>query len=201
MRSESPIAHKYKYLESKIDKSAIRGGYGLAEDTIPEFEEKAEVVLRNAKPTIAIDGKVIEQIEKKKTEGGIENLFNAMSFRDFVMKGYGSLCAITKTVIRHDGYMNLEAAHIKPKSHGGFFLPNNGIAMCRDMHWAFDKGFFTLTDKYEIEVHRNTSSDWLWSYNSAKILIPEEPFFQPAICNIKYHRENVYGLFLTSGRL
>jgi predicted restriction endonuclease len=153
---------------------------------------------------VAIDGKVIKQIEQREEEardGGIEDLFNAISFRDFVMKGYGSLCAVTKTVIRYGSYMNLEAAHIKPKSHGGFFLPNNGVAMCRDMHWAFDKGFFTLTDKYKIEVHQETSSEWLRSYDGAEILMPSDPFFRPKASNIQYHRENVFGLFLMSGRL
>jgi predicted restriction endonuclease len=83
--------------------------------------------------------------------------------------------------------MNLEAAHIKPKSHGGCFLPNNGVAMCRDMHWAFDKGFFTFNDKYEIEVHQETSSEWLQSYDGKELLIPGDPFFRPAMSNIRYH--------------
>ena len=46
----------------------------------------------------------------------------------------------------------MEAAHIKPKSHGGLYLPNNGMALCRDLHWAFDKGFFTIDDDYDYVI-------------------------------------------------
>jgi len=117
------------------------------------------------------------------------------------MVGYETLCAVTGTVIRYESFFNLEAAHIKPKSHGGLFLPNNGIALCRDMHWAFDKGFFTLSMNNTVIVHPNINSEWLRSFDGKSIRVPKDPFFRPSIENIEYHSRNVYGLFLTSGRL
>lgn len=48
--------------------------------------------------------------------------------------------------------MNLEAAHIWPRSHKGLYLPSNGIALCRDMHWAFDKGMFTVDDNLTVNI-------------------------------------------------
>jgi len=66
------------------------------------------------------------------------SLFNSVSFHDFVLMGYKHQCAVTRRVIRYRHYMNLEAAHIWPRSHDGLYLPCNGIALCRDMHWAFD---------------------------------------------------------------
>jgi len=131
----------------------------------------------------------------------MESLFNANTFRDFVMVGYNNLCAITRTVIRYETFTNLEAAHIKPKSHGGLFLPNNGIALCRDLHWAFDKGFYTLNDNYEVVVHPKTTSGYLKAFEGKKIEVPSNAFFVPDIDNIHYHNDTVYGLFLTTGRL
>jgi len=69
------------------------------------------------------------------------------------------------------------------------------------MHWAFDKGFFTLSSDFKVIVHPQTSSDWLRSFDKQKIRLPKDPFFYPATENIQYHADNVYGLFLISGRL
>jgi predicted restriction endonuclease len=104
-------------------------------------------------------------------------------------------------VIRYENYFNLEAAHIKPRSHGGLYIPSNGIALCRDIHWAFDKGFITLNDSLEVIVHEKVSSEWLRLYENKQIYVPKDPFFRPSPDNLRYHRDNVFGLFLTSGRL
>lgn len=189
----------YDKLSKVIEDYPINGGYGIYEGTIPEFEEK---VSRLAKPDdceVAIDDTVTNKIAT--SADNIASLFNAVSFRDFIMVGYDNLCAITGTVIKHKSYMNLEAAHIKPKSHGGLFLPNNGMALCRDLHWAFDKGFFTLDDDLKVIVHPKIESEYLNSFNGKRIRIPSNQFFVPDLENVRYHRENVYGLFLTTGIL
>lgn len=186
----------YECLNNVIMNSNISGGYGLYKGIIPEFEEKITHIQKQVE--VVVDKSVTEKIEHETT---VSSLFSASSFRDFVMVGYKNLCAMTGTVIRSANYMNLEAAHIKPQSHGGLFLPNNGIAFSRDLHWAFDKGFFTLDDSYKIMVHSEIDSEYLKSFNGKTIRVPEDDFFKPNLENIKYHRENVYGLFLRTGRL
>jgi hypothetical protein len=191
----------YNKLSTIISQSPIKGGYGIVEhDIIAEFEEKIETLRKTTEPTIAIDNAVTEQIKKSGSET-VAGLFSAVSFRDFVMVGYEAKCAVTGMVICYESYMNLEAAHIKPKSHGGLYLPNNGIALCRDMHWAFDKGFFTLSRDYKVRVHPETTSEWLCSFIGKRIFLPADPFFRPAIENIEYHNDNIFGRFLISGRL
>lgn len=178
----------------------IRGGYGLYDGYLSFFESKVDVLENRGVSAVEIDDSVTRRIETT-APSGIEGLFNAQSFRDFVMRGYGNKCAITGTVIQYKDFMNLEAAHIMPRSHGGTFLPSNGMALCRDLHWAFDKGFYTLTDDYKIQVHPDTTSDYLQSFNGQLIRVPSDSFFKPNIESIRYHRENVYGMFLISGRL
>lgn len=189
----------YDKLNKIIEDYPIKGGYGIFSGIITEFEGKVSKLAKPDDCEVVIDETVTNKISTSKEN--IASLFNAVSFRDFIMVGYDNLCAVSGTVIRYESYMNLEAAHIKPKSHGGLFLPNNGLALCRDLHWAFDKGFFTLTDDLCVQVHPKISSDYLNSFNGKKIRVPSDPFFAPDIENIKYHRENVYGLFLTTGRL
>lgn len=189
----------YDQLNKVIEDYPINGGYGIFEGTIPEFEAKVSKLAKPDDCEVAIDNTVTNKIAT--SVDNIASLFNAVSFRDFIMVGYDNLCAITGTVIRYESYMNLEAAHIKPKSHGGLFLPNNGMALCRDLHWAFDKGFFTLDDDLKVVVHPKIESEYLNSFNGKQIRIPSNQFFVPDLENVRYHRENVYGLFLTTGKL
>ena len=190
----------YEWLDREISSHTLRSGHGVYEGEIPEFETKVTKLYGEPENNIAVDKSVTDTINKTDSTT-LASLFNAVSFRDFVMVGYENVCAVTGTVIRYENYMNIEAAHIRPKSRDGLYLPSNGIAMCRDMHWAFDKGFFTLTDDCLVKVHPETTSEWLLSYNNRQIRIPNDPFFRPAVENIHYHHENIYGLFKTTGRL
>lgn len=189
----------YDRMNKIIEDYPINGGYGIFEGVIHEFEKKVSELAQPNDCEVAIDETVTNKIATSVDD--IASLFNAVSFRDFIMVGYDNLCAITGTVIKYESYMNLEAAHIKPKSHGGLFMPNNGIALCRDLHWAFDKGFFTLDDDLCVVVHPKISSEYLSSFNGKKIRVPSNQFFVPDMDNVRYHRENVYGLFLTTGKL
>lgn len=189
----------YDKFNKIVEGYPINGGYGIYEGVIPEFEEKVKKLSKSDDCEVVIDDTVTNKIVI--TADNIATLFNAVSFRDFIMVGYDNLCAITGTVIKYESYMNLEAAHIKPKSHGGLFLPNNGLALCRDLHWAFDKGFFTLDDDLKVVVHPKITSEYLNSFNGKKIRVPNNQFFVPNLDNVRYHREKVYGLFLTSGKL
>lgn len=189
----------YDRVNKIIEDYPINGGYGVFEGVIPEFEKKINELAKPDDCEVAIDETVTNKIAT--SVDNMASLFNAVSFRDFIMVGYDNLCAITGTVIKYESYMNLEAAHIKPKSHGGLFLPNNGIALCRDLHWAFDKGFFTLDDDLCVVVHPKITSEYLNSFNGKHIRVPSNQFFAPDLDNVRYHRENVYGLFLTTGKL
>ena len=189
----------YKKLNAIIENSPLREGYGLYCGNIFDFEANVSESIFSRVP-ILIDQSVTKKIISNSADA-IAKLFNEVSFRDFVMTGYDNLCAITGTAINYRSFTNLEAAHIKPKSHGGLFLPNNGIALSRDLHWAFDKGFFTLDNDFRVKIHPEITSEYLRKYDRQQIRIPSDTFFAPNLDNVRYHQENVYGLFLKSGRL
>lgn len=128
------------------------------------------------------------------------SIFNSSLFHDLVMNAYQYRCAVTGKVIRYKegnvDLFNLEAAHIKPQAHQGTFLPCNGIALSRDMHFAFDKGFFSITDDYRIIVSEKLKDNWFYKeYNGKKIFVPQEPFYRPLNIFLKHHRENVFEKF------
>ena len=137
----------YDFLLEIINENDARGGHVLYGGMLPFLSEKTIKAIDNLKTVIPDEVKKdVSEIQNSITEEDISdleqtkgaNLFNSVSFRDFVLLGYQNKCAITSESIIYEKLVNLEAAHIKPKSHTGSFLPCNGIAMSRDMHWAFD---------------------------------------------------------------
>lgn len=193
----------YRQCSALIEGSEIRGnGHAIYEGTIDEIEKEIEA-LRD-KSLVEIDTVIDDTVTAKAQTGNIDamaSLFNSVSFRDFVMTGYEYRCAITGNVIRYGSFMNLEAAHIWPRSHQGLYMPSNGIALCRDMHWAFDKGMFTVDDNLRVIVHPDIESDYLKQYHNKQLFIPQNAFFRPDINNLHYHQSNIFGLFKTAGSL
>jgi len=209
----------YQDLELKIKKSTIRGNYARVEEEILEIENRIDYILskRFKEPTTVesniesvneiisyLEKRVeastlIDQRKKEIYEGGIFR--SQTQFRDFLTVAYEERCCITEKVISVNGFNNLEAAHIYPRSHGGTYNPNNGFLLGRDLHWAFDLGCFTIDDNYIVCVHPEVKDDYLRSLHHKKILLPKSKALLPDKNNLRYHRENIYGLFLKRGRI
>lgn len=74
-----------------------------------------------------------------------------------VKKQYSDTCAACGAKrLSPVGEPEVEAAHIYPKSEGGADDLRNGLALCRLHHWAFDCGWFSASEDYEILIN-----DWL----------------------------------------
>lgn len=126
-------------------------------------------------------------------------VIRSKSFRDLTLYFYEEKCAITgkDLVIEHKDFRNLEAAHILARAAGGGSHPSNGMALERNLHWAFDKGFFTLTQDYKVEVHPDAMHiPYLKNKHGQKISIPQDSRSHPNRDSIQWHREKVFGLFL-----
>ena len=198
---------EYNELETLINNSNIKGDHALVND-LSQIED-FEYIEHNVSKVIPIDvsNKVIATINNNKAKFDDDelssgaHLFTSDTFRNFILNSYGSKCAITGKAIKWHNFNNLEAAHIKPKSHAGPFLPSNGICMSRNMHWAFDKGFFSIDDDLTINVHPEIIDTELNEYHGKKIFEPIDTFFKPNIKYLKYHKENVFGLFKHSGSI
>lgn len=108
-----------------VDESNIRGnGHAIYQGIITEVENKInQLCVKNFNE---MDTVIEDTVTAKAQSGDIDemaSLFNSVSFRDFVMTGYKQKCAITGNVIQYKSFMNLEAAHIWPRSHKGLYLP------------------------------------------------------------------------------
>lgn len=129
----------------------------------------------------------------------VTRVLRSRSFRDLTMYFYEGKCAITgeEILISHRFLSNLEAAHILARAAGGGSHPSNAMALERNLHWAFDKGFFTLTSDYKVEVHPDAMHiSYLASKHGQQIFLPQDDRSRPDKNSIQWHRVNVFGLFL-----
>lgn len=199
----SPVDKHYEWIDRYVNGKDSRSHSNAL------FEKKLDFIKQpnlEAITDVIITDKATDVI-KKETESVIDasendvdemgsSFFNSTLFRDLVMNAYHYECAITHKVIRYKDLFNLEAAHIKAQAHNGTFLPCNGIAMCRDMHFAFDKGFFTISDDYKVIVSEKLKGDWFYEeYNGKPIYVPKEAFYQPNKVFLAHHRKEVFNKF------
>lgn len=138
-------------------------------------------------------------IHEISAEAESTRIMRSRSFRDLVLYFYEYKCAITgnSMVIDHQSFINLEAAHICARAAGGGSHPSNGLSLERNLHWAFDKGFFTINDDFTIKVHPEAMRiPYLNEKDGVHLNIPQDSRSQPSLESLRWHRENVFGIFL-----
>lgn len=116
-------------------------------------------------------------------------------FKREVPKIYNNTCAISE--LRVDIIANvsmIDACHIVPFSEGYNDTLTNGIALCPNLHRAFDRGLIAISDDYSVLVKstfiENTTSVFnLCQFNGKKILLPHKKEHFPSLENIRYHRK------------
>ena len=99
----------------------------------------------------------------------------------------------------------VQAAHIVPHSSKGKDDIWNGLALCRLHHWAFDVGWFSISNDFTIQVSEKITSlpedfgkmgsyDFLraFSNKASKILLPKQKEIYTHQNAIRWHRENVF---------
>jgi len=75
------------------------------------------------------------------------------AFAQEVKDAYDERCAVCGARrVAPNGSIEVEAAHIYPKSEGGVDDVRNGVALCKLHHWAFDNGWLSISDDYDVIV-------------------------------------------------
>jgi putative restriction endonuclease len=77
------------------------------------------------------------------------------TFRELVLDAYRNNCAICR--LKHREL--LDAAHIIPDSEGGKPIVNNGLALCKIHHSAFDQNIIGINPDYIIEVRKDVLNE------------------------------------------
>lgn len=128
-------------------------------------------------------------------------------FRQIVIDSYDYQCSVCGLKINSPDNLHweVEAAHIVPHSKKGKDEIWNGISLCRLHHWAFDVGWFSLTDDFKVKISHKYGGisddygkigekDFLINamISNKPIILPEIKSLIPHKNSIKWHRENIF---------
>jgi putative restriction endonuclease len=117
-------------------------------------------------------------------------------FRLTVIPAYGYACALTGyrlTTITAASIV--DAAHIHQFSDSRNNDPKNGIALCKNAHWLFDQGLWSLTDDYRVIVAVGRFSEdcpdqkGLLNYHGERVRLPIDQSLWPNPIHLSWHRE------------
>ena len=87
----------------------------------------------------------------------------------------------------------VDACHIVPFSECYDDTLSNGIALCPNLHRAFDRGLISLSDDYTVLVNKNFVENKNSVYNISQfagkqLILPENKDLYPSLENFAKHR-------------
>jgi putative restriction endonuclease len=106
---------------------------------------------------------------------------------------YNDACAVCRIAVgTEEGSGLVDAAHIMPFGQFHNDDPRNGIALCKNHHWGFDAGWFSITADYKIVVSSRLQNASNYILQDAVIALPDRIEFSPAPEALAWHRANVF---------
>lgn len=120
-------------------------------------------------------------------------------FRKAIVHIYDYKCAFCRIrVTRSLSQSIVDGAHIKKFYEFYDSREDNGISLCKNHHWAFDQGWFTINNDYKIIVandleEESPHSKPIKAFHGETILLPNSEEYFPRIEAIEWHREIVFG--------
>lgn len=148
----------------------------------------------------------IELGRKKKTVTKELNIRSRV-FRQVVIESYDYRCCVCGLKIPSPDSLRweVEAAHIVPHSVNGKDDIWNGLALCSLHHWAFDVGWFSVSNELKILISPKYSS-LIYEYGrignvdflknaiapNKSIALPKHVTLRPHVNSVEWHRENIF---------
>lgn len=119
-------------------------------------------------------------------------------FRREIVRLYDDTCCITGVRVSAPySFSMVDACHIVPFYKTFNNHPTNGIALCPNLHRAFDKGAISIDDDYCVIVSRtfveNQSSTYsLKTLSGKEIELPKDGQYLPDLKAFGWHRKNTF---------
>lgn len=118
-------------------------------------------------------------------------------FRLDLVPAYNYTCALTGYRVTTVGQGTLvDAAHIHQFSDSRNNGPRNGMALCKNAHWLFDSGLWSVGDDYRIIVARDSFSEDspdqkpLTEYHGSTLRLPRDEALWPDPKYLAWHRKH-----------
>jgi putative restriction endonuclease len=154
------------------------------ESTQEEIQEDGDLSQTNKAPKFVLRKSVVR------------NAF----FRKSIVHVYDYRCAICRLkVMRSLTQTIVDGAHIKPFAQFYDNQIGNGLSLCKNHHWGFDKGWFGIDQNYKIIVAEDLEEDSphakpLKDFHSESILLPEIERYFPSLESLAWHRTHILKL-------
>jgi len=116
------------------------------------------------------------------------------AFRRIVTNVYSYRCAFCGLKILNNQENIVDGAHIKPFSQFYDDQINNGLSLCKNHHWAFDRFWFTINDDYTLEIADTLYEDspdtlTIKSFQGRQIYLPNREDYYPRLDALAWHRQ------------
>lgn len=118
------------------------------------------------------------------------------AFRRLVVKLYDYRCALCKLkIISLENQNIVDGAHIKPFAEFRDDHFDNGLALCKNHHWAFDRGWFSISSNYRILIAHHLfteeppeESRSMHDFHGELIYLPDEQKYHPRVEALQWHQ-------------
>jgi putative restriction endonuclease len=118
-------------------------------------------------------------------------------FRLNVIAAYNYTCALTGyrlTTISSGSIV--DAAHIHQFADSRNNDPRNGLALCKNAHWLFDNGLWSIADDFKVLIaigrfaEDSPDQKSLAEYQGQKLRLPADRQYWPDRVHLAWHRKN-----------
>jgi putative restriction endonuclease len=115
------------------------------------------------------------------------------AFRATLLMQYERRCAISGIALTTRSVAETQAAHIVPLGRGGADEPRNGFTLTSTLHWAFDRGLFSINNDRRVIIPRSVkaiaANEWLIQFNEVPIREATNASLRAAQEAFTWHRE------------
>ena len=155
-----------------------------------------------------IEGKILREdaaeyrneIKKLMQQQNEEEIFLRGSlFKREIPKIYNNTCCISGMKIDATISISMvDACHIVPFNESYDDTITNGIALCPNLHRAFDRGLIAIDYEYRVIVSKTfkeeETSYSIQIFNSKRINLPQNEMYYPLVDNFIWHSKNIFKL-------
>lgn len=123
----------------------------------------------------------------------ISGFMRGRTFRKDILQVYDNTCCVSGLNTKPVSSL-IQACHIVQHSESGNQSINNGIALCANLHLAFDLGFIGFNEDYRVLISKDlqeneTSAYSIRRFKNQKILLPKNTAHYPKQEYLAAHRE------------
>jgi putative restriction endonuclease len=144
---------------------------------------------------LATGGKVYEEAElKDETKVVVRDA----TFRKVIVSIYEYRCAFCGLQILNSLGQNIvDGSHIMPFSQFYDDRIDNGLSLCKNHHWAFDRGWFGINDDFTLMVADDLREDSpnckpMQQFDGDRIRLPSPEQYYPRLEAIRWHRQHIF---------